>query len=213
MKNQIVWLSCILALSACQQNKPGVVIAAAATIPVLVAAPAQASAPAAAPIAVLAPAPETIAPIAPISAVVVAEQPASVSQLSAPVVVVPVAITATEKPVKPAVVTPVQAAAPLVSAPAIAVVRPQLIVSEADGLALAKKRNCFACHMVDKKVVGPAWKDVAAKYRGDAGAQLRLVNKIAKGGGGVWGSMAMPAQSQTSEAERIVLVRFILNLK
>jgi len=62
-------------------------------------------------------------------------------------------------------------------------------------------------------VVGPAWKDVAAKYRGDAGAQARLETKIAKGGSGAWGSMAMPAQPQLNEAERTLLVRYILNLK
>ncbi len=86
-------------------------------------------------------------------------------------------------------------------------------VSDAEGIALAKKRNCFACHALDKKVVGPAWKDVAAKYRGDAGAQARLETKIAKGGSGVWGGMAMPPQIQIPTEERTQLVRFILNLK
>jgi cytochrome c len=86
-------------------------------------------------------------------------------------------------------------------------------VSDADGIALAKKRNCFACHLVDKKVVGPAWKDVAAKYRGDAGAQARMETKIGKGGSGAWGSMAMPPQPQVTPEERAVLARFILNLK
>lgn len=86
-------------------------------------------------------------------------------------------------------------------------------VSDADGIALAKKRSCLACHMVDKKIVGPAWRDVAAKYRGDIGAQARLEAKISKGGSGVWGSMAMPAQPQVTADERTLLVRFILNLK
>jgi cytochrome c len=85
--------------------------------------------------------------------------------------------------------------------------------SDADGIALAKKRNCFACHLIDKKVVGPAWKDVASKYRGDAGAQARMEAKIGKGGGGAWGSMAMPAQPQVTAEERAILARFILNLK
>ncbi|MFA6970259.1 MAG: c-type cytochrome [Gallionella sp.] len=82
-----------------------------------------------------------------------------------------------------------------------------------DALALAKKNNCLVCHSVDKKLVGPAWRDVAAKYRGDAGAEARLVNKVAKGGGGVWGSVPMPANSQVSEADRTTLVRFVLNLQ
>lgn len=86
-------------------------------------------------------------------------------------------------------------------------------LSEAEALALAKKRNCFACHALDKKVVGPAWREVAAKYRGDGGAPARLEAKIAKGGGGVWGSMAMPPQPQVAAEERTQLVRFILNLK
>ncbi|MDH2916322.1 MAG: c-type cytochrome [Gallionella sp.] len=88
-----------------------------------------------------------------------------------------------------------------------------IVMSDADGIALAKKRNCFACHMVDKKVVGPAWKDVAVRYHGDAGAQARLEAKITKGGSGVWGSMAMPAQPQVTADECTLLVRFILNLK
>jgi len=98
--------------------------------------------------------------------------------------------------------------APVAEAVTVAVVKP-----EADALALAKKNNCLACHAIDRKIVGPAWKDVAAKYRGDAGAEANLVNKIAKGGSGVWGSVAMPAHPQISEADRITLARFVLNLK
>ncbi|NCN22918.1 MAG: cytochrome C, partial [Gallionella sp.] len=75
------------------------------------------------------------------------------------------------------------------------------VISEADALALAKKNNCLACHAIDHKVVGPAWKDVAVKYRGDATAEAHLINKIAVGGSGVWGSMAMPAHPKLSEAE------------
>jgi len=52
---------------------------------------------------------------------------------------------------------------------------------------LAKKHNCFACHAVDKKVVGPAYKDVAAKYSGDKTAEAKLIDKVKKGGVGVWG--------------------------
>ncbi len=77
--------------------------------------------------------------------------------------------------------------------------------------ALAKKNGCTNCHSIDKKVVGPAWQDVANKYKGDAGAADRLVAKIGKGGGGVWGSVPMPAQ-KASEADRKELVAFILGL-
>lgn len=80
-------------------------------------------------------------------------------------------------------------------------------------MQLAKKGNCLACHTVDKKVVGPAFKDVAARYRGDAGAEARLADKIAKGGSGVWGAMMMPPTPQLSEAERRSLAKYILSLK
>ncbi len=98
-----------------------------------------------------------------------------------------------------------------------AVVKPEPAVkpaaSEADAMALAKKNNCLVCHAIDKKIVGPAWKEVAAKYRGDATAEAYLVNKIARGGSGVWGGMAMPANPKISEADRTALARFLLNLK
>ncbi len=87
------------------------------------------------------------------------------------------------------------------------------MLSEADALGLAKKNGCLVCHAVDKKVVGPAWKDVAAKYRGDAGAEARLMDKIAKGGSGVWGSIAMPPNPKLSEADRQALAKFVLSLK
>jgi len=86
-------------------------------------------------------------------------------------------------------------------------------VAEADALQLAKKNNCFACHAIDKKSVGPSFKDVAAKYRGDAGAEARLADKIAKGGSGVWGVMAMPANPKISEADRKILAGYVLSLK
>ncbi len=86
-------------------------------------------------------------------------------------------------------------------------------LSEADALALAKKNGCLVCHAVDKKVVGPAWKDVANKYRGDAGAEARIMDKIAKGGSGVWGNLAMPPNPKLSEADRRALAKFVLSLK
>lgn len=78
--------------------------------------------------------------------------------------------------------------------------------------ALAKKSGCTACHTIDKKVVGPAWQAVADKYKGDAGAADKLSAKIAKGGGGVWGPIPMPAQKKVSEADIKELVAFILGL-
>ncbi|MBC3862625.1 c-type cytochrome [Undibacterium jejuense] len=78
---------------------------------------------------------------------------------------------------------------------------------------LAKAKNCMACHSVDTKIVGPAYKDVAKKYAGDKTAEAKLVQKVLKGGSGTWGAMAMPANTQVSEAEAHTLVKWILSLK
>lgn len=79
--------------------------------------------------------------------------------------------------------------------------------------ALAKSKNCLACHAIDKKVVGPAYKDVAKKYAGDAKAADMLATKIIKGGAGVWGPVPMPANAQVNEAESKKLAAWILSLK
>lgn len=79
--------------------------------------------------------------------------------------------------------------------------------------ALATAKNCMACHAVDKKVVGPAYKDVAKKYAGDAKAADALASKIVKGGTGVWGSIPMPANPQVSEAEAKKLAAWVLSTK
>ena len=78
---------------------------------------------------------------------------------------------------------------------------------------LAQKKNCLACHAVDKKVVGPAYKDVAAKYAGQKDAVDKLTQKVLKGGSGVWGQIPMPANPQVSEAEAKQLVTWILGMK
>ena len=80
-------------------------------------------------------------------------------------------------------------------------------------LALATSKNCMACHSIDRKIVGPAYRDVAAKYRGDKAAPERLATKIMKGGGGVWGAVSMPANPQVSEAEARKLVAWVLSQK
>ncbi|WP_234263244.1 MULTISPECIES: c-type cytochrome [Hydrogenophaga] len=79
--------------------------------------------------------------------------------------------------------------------------------------ALAKSKNCMACHAVDKKLVGPAYKDVAKKYAGDAKAADALAAKVIKGGSGVWGAIPMPANPQVSEADAKKLVAWILSQK
>ena len=78
---------------------------------------------------------------------------------------------------------------------------------------LAKKHNCLACHAIDKKVVGPAYKDVAAKYRNDKTAEAKLVDKVKKGGTGVWGQIPMPPNSAVPDADVKTLVHWILSLK
>ncbi|TMH13386.1 MAG: c-type cytochrome [Betaproteobacteria bacterium] len=78
---------------------------------------------------------------------------------------------------------------------------------------LAQKKNCMACHAVDKKLVGPAYKDVAAKYAGQKDAVDKLSQKVLKGGSGVWGAVPMPANPQVSEAEAKQLVQWVLQQK
>lgn len=190
MNRQLLLVMAALALSACQAEE-------AAVAPVSTPAVAPIAAPATAPVTE----PVAVKPV----------EPAAVAATPSPVAVAPTPAVA-PKPVEMVIPQPVVAKPDAPTAP----VAPKVVtatVSDADAAALAKKRNCFACHMIDKKIVGPAWKDVAAKYRGDAGAQARLETKIGKGGSGAWGSMAMPPQPQVAAEERAILARFILNLK
>ena len=77
---------------------------------------------------------------------------------------------------------------------------------------LAKAKNCMGCHTIANKVVGPAFKDVANKYRSDKDAAARLALKIRQGGSGVWGPMAMPANAQVNEADAKKLAAWVLGL-
>jgi len=80
-------------------------------------------------------------------------------------------------------------------------------------LELAKTKNCMACHAVGTKLVGPSYKDVAAKYAGQKDAEDKLVNKVIKGGSGVWGAIPMPPNPQVTQAEAKTLVKWILSTK
>lgn len=80
-------------------------------------------------------------------------------------------------------------------------------------LALAKAKNCMGCHAIANKVVGPAYKDVAAKYALDKTAANRLATKIRQGGSGVWGVIPMPANPRVSEAEASQLAAWVLSQK
>jgi len=84
-------------------------------------------------------------------------------------------------------------------------------VAQAD-LAMAKKYNCTACHTVDKKVVGPAYQDVAKKYKGQADAAAKLAEKVKKGGSGVWGPVPMPPNAAVPDGDIKKLVDWILSL-
>jgi cytochrome c len=79
--------------------------------------------------------------------------------------------------------------------------------------ALATAKNCMACHAVDKKLVGPSYKEVANKYAGQKDASDKLAVKIIKGGSGVWGPVPMPANAQVSEAEAKKLASWVLSQK
>jgi len=77
-------------------------------------------------------------------------------------------------------------------------------------IALASKGACMACHSVDRKLMGPSYKDIAAKYAGDAAAPEQLAKKIKSGGSGVWGPVPMPAQAGLTDAEARVLAGWVL---
>ena len=79
--------------------------------------------------------------------------------------------------------------------------------------AMAKKHNCLACHTVDKKLVGPAYKEIAKKYAGQKDAEAKLIDKVKKGGAGVWGQIPMPPNSAVPNADVKALVKWILSLK
>ncbi len=83
-------------------------------------------------------------------------------------------------------------------------------IASAD-LDLAKKKGCMSCHKVDKKVVGPAYQDVAKKYKGDGGAEAHLLDVLKKGGKGVWGKVPMPAQAAVSDDDAKKLVKWVLS--
>ena len=78
---------------------------------------------------------------------------------------------------------------------------------------LAQKKSCLACHNTDKKLVGPAYKDIAAKYAGQNDAAAMLATKIQKGGVGVWGQVPMPANPQVSADEAKQLAAWVLTIK
>lgn len=205
MNSRMILVVCSVLLAACSQQKTEQIATIASAPAVVSAVPVQSGTPSDVPVA-------QSAASSPASAVAVVEtksQPAAVALSPEPARIVSAVVATEAKSVK--VSNP--RTVPSVVPPVVAQSKPPAGLSEADVIALAKKKNCFACHLIEKKMVGPSWKDVATKYRGDGAAQSKLENKIAKGGSGAWGNMAMPPQPQVSESERTQLVRFILNLK
>jgi cytochrome c len=99
---------------------------------------------------------------------------------------------------------------PLLFCMAVSVFASNAALANAD---LAKAKNCIACHAVANKVLGPAYKDVAAKYAGQKDAEDKLVQKVLKGGSGVWGAVPMPANAQVTPAEARTLVKWVLSQK
>ncbi|MCB5188514.1 c-type cytochrome [Methylobacillus caricis] len=78
--------------------------------------------------------------------------------------------------------------------------------------ALAQKSGCLACHGVEKKMIGPSYKDIAAKYKGDKEAEARLINKVKTGGSGSWGAMPMPPNVHVKDEDIKTLVQWVLSL-
>lgn len=83
-------------------------------------------------------------------------------------------------------------------------------VDMAARLALAKGNACLTCHGVDKKIIGPAFKEIASRYKGDSSARVGLIKKVKEGGGGVWGSVPMPPNPQVSDEDVKTLVSWVL---
>jgi cytochrome c len=128
----------------------------------------------------------------------------------------PPAATAVPAATAPAVSPTAAAASAAGATPAAATAAPSAPAKAgapldlAAGQALMQKDGCGACHAVDKKIVGPAYQDVAAKYKGDAGAVAKLTQKVKTGGAGVWGPVPMPPNAQVSDSDIKALVSWIL---
>ena len=100
----------------------------------------------------------------------------------------------------------------LVGLSLIATSRAHATLSDADAAQFMAKYNCQACHQVDKQVVGPAFRDIAKKYKADAGAVSKLQAKVKNGSSGVWGAIAMPPNDVPS-ADLQALIEWVMSLK
>jgi len=86
----------------------------------------------------------------------------------------------------------------------------QPAVAAPDGLAIARTNACLGCHAVDRKLVGPSFKEIAARYKSDPKAQAKLESKVRNGGAGVWGAIPMPSHPRMSDGEIRTVVQWVL---
>lgn len=93
---------------------------------------------------------------------------------------------------------------------ALSAVPAQAAVDAARAQTIANQNACMGCHAVDRKLVGPAFKDVAAKYKGDVGAEAKLIKKVREGGMGNWGQIPMPANPKVSDADLKTVIDWVL---
>jgi cytochrome c len=87
------------------------------------------------------------------------------------------------------------------------------LANDKKGAALAKSKGCFACHSADKKLVGPSYRDIADKYRGQKDAEALLAKRVKGGSKGVWGPVPMPPNAHVKDDEIQTLVRWILSTR
>ncbi|CAJ0703480.1 c-type cytochrome [Ralstonia holmesii] len=105
---------------------------------------------------------------------------------------------------------PTLAAAAVLAGLALSATPALATVDAARALSIANQNACMGCHAVDRKLVGPAYQDVAAKYKGDAGAQARLIKKVREGGMGNWGQIPMPANPKIADADLKTVIDWVL---
>ncbi|CAJ0795156.1 hypothetical protein LMG19083_02682 [Ralstonia psammae] len=105
---------------------------------------------------------------------------------------------------------PTLAAAAVLAGLALSATPALAAVDGARAQSIANQNACMGCHAVDRKLVGPAYKDVAAKYKGDAGAQAKLVKKVREGGMGNWGQIPMPANPKIADADLNAVIEWVL---
>ena len=105
---------------------------------------------------------------------------------------------------------PTLAAASVLAGLALSATPALAAVDAARALSIANQNACMGCHAVDRKLVGPAYQDVAAKYKGDAGAQAKLIKKVREGGMGNWGQIPMPANPKIADADLKTVIDWVL---